>query len=64
MNDNPLVGEWFKSSRSEHANACVEVKFNGDSKVGVRDSKNPGGPELWFSGAAWDRFLDSGIWER
>ncbi|WP_282785029.1 MULTISPECIES: DUF397 domain-containing protein [unclassified Nocardia] len=62
MTGNPPVGEWFKSSRSEHSNACVEIKFEG-TRVGVRDSKHPGGPELKFDGAAWDSFLDSGIWE-
>lgn len=56
-------GKWFKSSRSEQANACVEVKF-GARAVGVRDSKDPGGPELWFSPRAWDGFLASEVWQR
>ncbi|WUD60298.1 DUF397 domain-containing protein [Nocardia sp. NBC_00511] len=61
MNSHPPVQEWYKSSRSSKANDCVEV-FQGDAGVGVRDSKHPGGPELWFTGAAWDAFLDSDIW--
>lgn len=52
--------KWFKSSRSEGSKACVEVSF-GDGTVGVRDSKNPGGPELWFPGEAWDAFLSREI---
>ncbi|WP_067813602.1 DUF397 domain-containing protein [Nocardia inohanensis] len=51
--------QWFKSSRSANANECVEVAFLGAeaAHVGVRDSKDPGGPALVFSGAEWDRFL-------
>ncbi|MGX1804196.1 DUF397 domain-containing protein [Nocardia sp. NPDC055321] len=33
-------------------------------RVGVRDSKDVAGPELWFPEAAWDDILASGIWER
>ncbi|NNH71458.1 DUF397 domain-containing protein [Nocardia uniformis] len=57
------AGKWFKSRWSEASNACVEVKFDGDV-VAVRDSKNPGGPELEFGPQAWDAFLSSGIWKR
>ncbi|MFE3002228.1 DUF397 domain-containing protein [Nocardia sp. NPDC059246] len=55
---------WFKSSRSADANECVEIAFIGEGArvVGVRDSKDPGGPVLVFSGEQWDRFLGSGIW--
>ncbi|MFE6858060.1 DUF397 domain-containing protein [Nocardia sp. NPDC057668] len=53
---------WFKSSRSSKASECVEI-YLGD-EVGVRDSKNPGGPELWFTGQQWDSFLESRVWER
>ncbi|MBF6182134.1 DUF397 domain-containing protein [Nocardia otitidiscaviarum] len=60
---NPPVGKWFKSTRSETSKQCVEIKFE-DGRVAVRDSKNPGGPVLNFDGVAWDRFVDSGIWER
>ncbi|WP_433566092.1 DUF397 domain-containing protein [Nocardia sp. CA-151230] len=55
---------WFKSSRSADANECVEIAFIGEAArvVGVRDSKDPSGPVLVFSGEQWDRFLGSGIW--
>lgn len=62
MNYQPPVRQWYKSTRSSKANECVEVYQDG-AQVGVRDSKNPGGPELWFSNGAWDAFLDSGIWK-
>ncbi|WP_458689807.1 DUF397 domain-containing protein [Nocardia tengchongensis] len=57
---------WFKSSRSADANECVEIAFLGNRAhaVGVRDSKDPGGPVLVFSGEQWDRFLGSAVWHR
>jgi hypothetical protein len=48
---------WFKSSRSEAANACVEVAHLDGGMVGVRDSKNPTGPALVFTPSEWDAFL-------
>ncbi|MFD7845835.1 DUF397 domain-containing protein [Nocardia sp. NPDC059764] len=63
MSTNPPLATWFKSSRSGKQNECVEV-YLGDGTVGVRDSKDPGGPELWFPDAVWRSFLDSRVWER
>lgn len=37
--------------------ACVEVATDHDGHVVVRDSKNPGGPVLVFTGDEWDGFL-------
>jgi hypothetical protein len=49
--------DWFKSSYSSNANACVEVCF--DRGVQVRDSKHPSGePTLTFAGGQWAAFLD------
>ena len=59
---NPVRGEWYKSSRSDGAKQCVEV-FHDEARTGVRDSKNPGGPELWFSGEQWDSFLSGDSWQ-
>lgn len=53
--------QWFKSSKSPNSSECVEIAFLGGS-VGVRDSKDPAGPVLAFSGAEWDSFLASDIW--
>lgn len=63
MSSEAPQGRWFKSSRSEASNACVEVFFASDA-VGVRDSKHVGGPELWFTADQWNNFLHSSIWQR
>jgi len=51
--------KWFKSSRSTATRECVEVAFLNGSRVGVRDSKNPGGPALVFTPAEWDAFTST-----
>ncbi|MBF6136027.1 DUF397 domain-containing protein [Nocardia otitidiscaviarum] len=58
----PIKGEWYKSSRSETGKQCVEI-CHAENAVGVRDSKNPGGPELWFTPEQWESFIGSGIWQ-
>ncbi|MBL1102260.1 DUF397 domain-containing protein [Streptomyces coffeae] len=45
-----------KSSRSDPFEECVEVATNHPHTVAVRDSKNPRGPVLRFSPAAWVAF--------
>lgn len=49
---------WRKSSYSGGGGngSCVEVAVRPEM-VGVRDSKNAGGPRLAFEPAAWRRFL-------
>lgn len=56
MSINLIGAQWFKSSRSAEAKACVEVAFLAEKHVGVRDSKNPTGPALIFAPAEWDAF--------
>jgi hypothetical protein len=51
--------QWFKSSRSAEAKACVAVAFLGEGHVGVRDSKNPSGPALIFAPTEWDAFTSA-----
>jgi uncharacterized protein DUF397 len=49
---------WRKSSYSgDNGGACIEVARNIPGIVAVRDSKNPQGPALAFTPAAWHKFL-------
>jgi Domain of unknown function (DUF397) len=36
---------------------CVEVASLPDGEIGVRDSKDPGGPVLRFTADEWHAFL-------
>ncbi|WP_205718655.1 DUF397 domain-containing protein [Actinomadura sp. WMMA1423] len=50
---------WRRSSYSDHSGGeCVEVA-DLPPVVGVRDSKDPEGPKLTFSVAAWAAFTRS-----
>jgi len=48
--------QWFKSSKSSTNRECVEVAWLEAGHVGVRDSKNPGGPALVFTPGEWAAF--------
>jgi hypothetical protein len=51
--------EWFKSSyssSSSNGNDCVEMAPT-PTKIHLRDSKNPQGPQLTFAPATWATFL-------
>ncbi|HEY1915364.1 MAG TPA: DUF397 domain-containing protein [Streptosporangiaceae bacterium] len=48
---------WRKSTRSgSNGGNCVEVARKLRGAVAVRDSKDPGGPKLVTSPAAWQAF--------
>ena len=49
---------WRKSSYSTYRENCVEIAFPEDA-VAVRDSKDPRGPILVVSPAAFTAFLRS-----
>jgi len=51
--------DWRKSSYSSQSGNCVEVATNLLGTVVIRDSKNPGGPELTFTQDAWRTFVRS-----
>ncbi|MEU6356908.1 DUF397 domain-containing protein [Streptomyces sp. NPDC047072] len=52
------VTTWRKSSYSGgDSGDCLEVDDAARPFVPVRDSKNPGGPAVVFSGAAWSAFV-------
>lgn len=46
---------WRKSSRSGANYGCVETARIAEH-IGVRDSKNPGGPVLSFTRTEWAAF--------
>ncbi|SCL16092.1 DUF397 domain-containing protein [Micromonospora inyonensis] len=53
-----IHARWRKSTRSSsNGGNCVEVADNLLDIVAVRDSKNPAGPALTFSPAAWRAFI-------
>ncbi|MER6591212.1 DUF397 domain-containing protein [Micromonospora purpureochromogenes] len=49
---------WRKSTRSNNGGDCVEVADNLPGVVGLRDSKDPTGPVLTFTPAAWVTFVE------
>ncbi len=50
---------WFKSSYSEaNGTACVEIAhLPHTAQVGIRDSKDKGGPALVVPAGAWAEFV-------
>jgi hypothetical protein len=48
---------WVKSSYSFANGNCVEVANLTGGQVGVRDSKNVGGPVIQFTPDEWHAFL-------
>jgi hypothetical protein len=54
--DNLVHVQWRKSSRSSGNAACVEVADLDGGARAVRDSKNPDGGHLTFTGSEWAAF--------
>jgi Domain of unknown function (DUF397) len=48
---------WVKSSLSFSNGNCVEVASLPGGEIGVRDSRDPGGPVLTFTPGQWDAFV-------
>jgi Domain of unknown function (DUF397) len=53
----PAGTRWFKSSLSFSNGQCVEVAGLPGGEVGVRNSKDPGGPVLRFTPDEWNCFI-------
>jgi hypothetical protein len=51
-----VVPAWRTSTHSGQNGACAEVARNLPGVVGVRDSKDRGGPVLMFGPADWEAF--------
>jgi hypothetical protein len=49
---------WRKSRRSSAQGNCVELARLSESEVAMRNSRDPHGPALVFTGAELDAFLD------
>ena len=54
--DNLVHVQWRKSSRSSGNAACVEVADLDGGARAVRDSKDPSGGHLTFTGTEWVAF--------
>jgi hypothetical protein len=50
---------WHKSTHSGQRGNCVEIADNLLGVLAIRDSKNPDGPKLLFTPAAWRAFTTS-----
>ncbi|NYT96498.1 DUF397 domain-containing protein [Salinispora sp. H7-4] len=58
MNEMDMTSvTWQKSTRSNGSGDCIEVAADLAGKVGLRDSKDPSGPFLIFTPAAWATFV-------
>ncbi|WP_329570661.1 DUF397 domain-containing protein [Kitasatospora sp. NBC_01266] len=54
---NETGAQWVKSTFSENGGNCLEVATNFTGVVPVRDSKDPSGPALAVTVAAWASFV-------
>ncbi|WP_327067074.1 DUF397 domain-containing protein [Kitasatospora sp. NBC_01302] len=57
MHTTPTEPRWIKSRHSGGGGNCVEVALNLPRHIPLRDSKNPTGPALLLSPAAFGSFL-------
>jgi len=48
---------WRKNRHSASEDGCVETAFLADGRVGVRDSKDRGGPALLYTPRGWRAFI-------
>jgi Domain of unknown function (DUF397) len=56
MRSEQMNAIWVKSSLSFSNGNCVEVASLPGGEIGVRDSRDPGGPLLAFTPGEWGAF--------
>jgi hypothetical protein len=57
MRSEQMNAPWVRSSFSFANGNCIEVTELPGGSVGIRDSRDPGGPVLRFTRAEWAAFL-------
>jgi hypothetical protein len=57
MRSEQMNAPWVKSSFSFANGNCVEVAVLPGGWIGIRDSRDPGGPVLRMTRAGWAAFL-------
>lgn len=57
MTQNEIVKDWFVSSETAANNTCVQTRFRKGGFVDVRNSTDPEGPMVTFTGPEWEAFL-------
>jgi hypothetical protein len=58
MTTPPAPGpHWVKSSESFSNSNCVQAAALPDGHIGIRHSRDPGGPVLRFTPGEWHAFL-------
>jgi hypothetical protein len=57
-NEELAKARWFKSSRSNGQNNCVEVAFLDGGRVALRDTKDRSKPAHIYTAAEWDAFIE------
>jgi len=50
---------WQRSKRCDYGGSCVEIAPLGNGIIGIRDSKQDGGPVLSFTRAELAAFAES-----
>jgi len=53
--------QWQRSSRCDFGGSCVELAPLGNGMIGIRDSKQDGGPVLSFTPAELIAFAESWV---
>ncbi|MDJ0344222.1 DUF397 domain-containing protein [Streptomyces sp. H10-C2] len=54
---DPASLNWFKSTASSANGECIEIALAPGGVVGVRDSKDTGGPALAFTAGDFASFI-------